>query len=254
MGGSIRARDFTRLRRWQYQRAVEPEVGWDIAPGRDRTVAVTATYQTELVDLRQLDSPEFVQRYGYRELEEMRRELHRRMAAENDRQFRHMFFGEFQPDYESPEERRAREEERQRAREAENQRRAEAQERGLKLLRENLTKKQLTEYNKHQYFHVTGGDTGTVYRILHGRQINIRVLAKGPKSEIVSKLCFLPAGDLVEGDVMLAQKHALELQETHALKIANRYPPDNPAPNPLMWHRFDHVVRRNTLFGPVDLS
>jgi hypothetical protein len=34
--------------------------------------------------------------------------------------------------------------------------------------------------------------------------------------------CFYPSGDLVPADVMLAQKLALELCETRALKIARR--------------------------------
>lgn len=102
--------------------------------------------------------------------------------------------------------------------------RKEAQARGLKLLRENLSVDQRAEYDAREHFHVIGGDTGTRYRILHGRQINIRQLGEGDK--IVAKLCFLPAGNLVEGDVMLAQKFALELQEKAALKIANRFPPD----------------------------
>ena len=34
--------------------------------------------------------------------------------------------------------------------------------------------------------------------------------------------CFFPEGNLVTGDVMLAQKVALELFETDALKIANK--------------------------------
>ncbi len=35
--------------------------------------------------------------------------------------------------------------------------------------------------------------------------------------------CFLPQGGLVAGDCMLAQKTALELFESEALKIANRF-------------------------------
>ena len=35
--------------------------------------------------------------------------------------------------------------------------------------------------------------------------------------------CFLPAGDLVTGDVMLAQKIALETDEHRAIAVANRF-------------------------------
>jgi hypothetical protein len=37
-------------------------------------------------------------------------------------------------------------------------------------------------------------------------------------------LCFMPEGRLAVGDVMLAQKMALELFETEAVKIANKMP------------------------------
>jgi len=46
-------------------------------------------------------------------------------------------------------------------------------------------------------------------------------------------LCFMPEGDLVVGDMMLAQKLALELFESEALKVANEMPPHfsiGPAP------------------------
>jgi hypothetical protein len=98
---------------------------------------------------------------------------------------------------------------------------AEANERGMKLLRENLTPAQLKQYERERHFDVKGGDTGATYRIHHGRQMNIRQLGKGGKVEC--GWCFLPQGGLVAGDVMLAQKTALELYETEALKIANRF-------------------------------
>jgi hypothetical protein len=37
--------------------------------------------------------------------------------------------------------------------------------------------------------------------------------------------CFVPKGDLVEGDVMLAQKISLETSERTALAAANRFTP-----------------------------
>lgn len=94
-----------------------------------------------------------------------------------------------------------------------------AKDKAFKLLKENLTKEQLACYEKNQYFEVTGGKSGTRYRIKHGRQMNIEVLDKaGIKTH---GLCFLPVGGLVEGDCMLAQKNALELFEEEALKVAN---------------------------------
>lgn len=98
----------------------------------------------------------------------------------------------------------------------------EAQEKGRNILLENLTARQRTDYEKHNHFHVTGGESGKTYRIKHGRQMNIAELDKSGTR--VCGWCFLPQGGLVAGDVMLAQKVALELYEGEALKIANRFP------------------------------
>ena len=42
---------------------------------------------------------------------------------------------------------------------------------------------------------------------------------------------FVPVGYLVAGDVMLAQKIALETNELSALAVANRFSPGQPPPN-----------------------
>lgn len=97
----------------------------------------------------------------------------------------------------------------------------EAQARGLALLRENLTPKQRKQYDEHQWFEVVGSDSGKRYRIYHGRQMNIHELDK--KGQHAGGVCFLPQGNLVAGDCMLAQKIALETNEKKALKIANRF-------------------------------
>ena len=39
------------------------------------------------------------------------------------------------------------------------------------------------------------------------------------------RYCFVPKGNLVPGDVMLAQKIALETDELAALELANKFPP-----------------------------
>lgn len=96
-----------------------------------------------------------------------------------------------------------------------------AQERGIQLLKENLTPAQRRQYDKHGYFDVTGGKTGKRYRIRHGRQMNIEQLDRNGRR--VCGWCFFPQGSLVSGDVMLAQKAALELFEGDALRIANRF-------------------------------
>jgi hypothetical protein len=95
----------------------------------------------------------------------------------------------------------------------------EAHARGLRLLTNNLSPAQRAQYDEYGYFEVIGGDTGKRYRITKGYQMN--VLEMGKNGKRTRSLCFVPKGALVLGDVMLAQKLALELFESHALAVAN---------------------------------
>lgn len=97
----------------------------------------------------------------------------------------------------------------------------EARKRGMRLLEQNLTPRQRQQYAEHKHFDVIGGRTGRRYRIRHGRLMNIEELDE--QGFRIRGLCFHPQGRLVAGDVMLAQKLALELYETEALRIANRF-------------------------------
>ena len=98
--------------------------------------------------------------------------------------------------------------------------RYETEARALTLLKEWLSPKQRACYERFRYFDVVGSDTGTRYRIHHGTQTNIEELGKAGHQ--VCKWCFVPDGDLVAGDVMLAQKIALETNERGALSVAHR--------------------------------
>lgn len=98
--------------------------------------------------------------------------------------------------------------------------RFETEARALALLRGWLSPKQRACYERFRYFDVTGSDTGTRYRIHHGTQTNIEELSS--TGHHVCKWCFVPDGDLVAGDVMLAQKIALETNERGALAVAHR--------------------------------
>ena len=98
--------------------------------------------------------------------------------------------------------------------------RYETEARGLTLLRGWLSPKQRTCYERFRYFDVIGSDTQTRYRIHHGTQTNIEELSS--TGQHVCKWCFVPDGDLVAGDVMLAQKVALETNERGALAVAHR--------------------------------
>ena len=100
--------------------------------------------------------------------------------------------------------------------------RREAELRGAQLLSDHLSREQRNEYERRGYFHVTGSDTGKRYRIQHGQQMNIEELDEHGRR--VRVLCFMPEGRVPLGDVLLAQKVALELFEADALKVANQSP------------------------------
>ena len=95
--------------------------------------------------------------------------------------------------------------------------------RGLKLLRKWLSQEQLAQYDAHNYFEVIGCHTGKRYRICHGTGANVFELndAGLPRKG----WCFVPNEYLVAGDVMLAQKIALETDERVALATANNFTP-----------------------------
>ena len=94
--------------------------------------------------------------------------------------------------------------------------------RSLSLLREHLTPTQRNEFDRLGQFHVIGCDTGRSYRLRFGVQINVDELNEAGCG--VRTLCFFPMGALPVGDVMLAQKLALELFECEALRCANALP------------------------------
>lgn len=99
----------------------------------------------------------------------------------------------------------------------------ESEARGLKLLREWLSPEQVAQYDAHRYFDVTGCHSGKRYRIRHGTATNILELDKDGRPTI--GWCFVPRDTLVAGDVMLAQKIALETDERAALAVARSFAP-----------------------------
>jgi hypothetical protein len=98
--------------------------------------------------------------------------------------------------------------------------RKQAEERGIALLRSWLTPEQDRQWAVRRYFEVVGCDSGTRYRITRGTVMNIHQL--NPEGRKVAEWCFAPEGDVVTGDILLAQKIALETMEGKALTIANR--------------------------------
>jgi hypothetical protein len=97
------------------------------------------------------------------------------------------------------------------------------EQRGLKLLREWLSQEQLAQYDAHRYIEVIGCQTGKRYRIYYGIGANVIELddAALPRTG----WCFVPSDHLVVGDVMLAEKIALETDERGALASANQFMP-----------------------------
>ena len=95
---------------------------------------------------------------------------------------------------------------------------AQAERKGMELLLQNLSARQVEQYKSFGYFDVVGSDSGRRYRIFHGRFGNVREL--GPNDRLNIGKCFLPDGDLVAGDCMLAQKITLENRESEALRVA----------------------------------
>jgi hypothetical protein len=94
-----------------------------------------------------------------------------------------------------------------------------ADDRAYALLKEWLSPEQLALFERKGYFEVRGSHSGRRYRIRCSRQMNIDQLnAKGAR---VVVWCFGPAGDLPVGDIMLAQKIALETDEGGALAAAS---------------------------------
>ena len=94
--------------------------------------------------------------------------------------------------------------------------------RGITLLSEWLTIDQRAQFELEKCFEVIGCDTGKRYRILYGTAANVHELDDDGRP--LMGWCFVPRGYLVPGDVMLAQKIALETNERAALAVANRFP------------------------------
>jgi hypothetical protein len=86
------------------------------------------------------------------------------------------------------------------------------------LLREWLSPDQLAQMETKGHFDVIGSKTGRRYRIHTGTQQNVRELDK--KGRSIRGWCFAPEGFLPAGDIMLAQKIALETDEGRAMQVA----------------------------------
>jgi hypothetical protein len=95
--------------------------------------------------------------------------------------------------------------------------------RALRLLREWLSPEERDLLARKGHFEVVGGETGARYRIHVGTSMNVCQLDHRGKPLV--GLCFLPVGNLEMGDVMLAQKIAIENRESVVMAVAHRFTP-----------------------------
>ena len=95
--------------------------------------------------------------------------------------------------------------------------------RGLRLMRDWLSPSQRLQFDRSGSFDVIGCDSGKRYRVYSEMVPNVHELDDAGRPRV--GLCFIPLGRLVVGDVMLAQKIALETDEQGTLAVANRFWP-----------------------------
>ncbi len=101
--------------------------------------------------------------------------------------------------------------------------RGECAARAVRLLEDWLSSTQRQQFEAGRFFDVVGCDSGKRYRIHWGRSVNVFEI--GETDRLKKGWCFAPVGNLVEANVMLAQKIALETSENKALALANRFSP-----------------------------
>ncbi|EHR01130.1 hypothetical protein [Bradyrhizobium sp. WSM471] len=99
--------------------------------------------------------------------------------------------------------------------------------RARRLLRDWLSPDQRAQFDDEGYFEVTGSHTGRRYRIHQGTMGN--VLELDEERQPKTGWCFIPERPLAVGDVMLAQKIALETDEAAVLALAHRFSPRLPS-------------------------
>jgi hypothetical protein len=100
-------------------------------------------------------------------------------------------------------------------------RQAEAEDKAFALLKAWLSPEQIAQLEREACFDVTGSKTGKRYRIHLGRVQNVYELDR--KGHPIRGWCFTPQLYLPMGDVMLAQKIALETDEKGAMKVARPF-------------------------------
>jgi hypothetical protein len=88
-------------------------------------------------------------------------------------------------------------------------------------MRRWLSAAQREQFDTRGYFDVVGSHSGRRYRIRNGSSSNICELDRFERT--VTRWCFVPYENLPIGDVLLAQKIALENDEQSALSVARSF-------------------------------
>jgi hypothetical protein len=96
--------------------------------------------------------------------------------------------------------------------------RQQVEQRAYELLCLHLSCGQLASFTESDRFDVIGCDSGRRYVIRNAARMNVDEINEKGQCETV--WCFAPAGNLARGDVLLAQKIALECFESEALLLA----------------------------------
>ena len=89
----------------------------------------------------------------------------------------------------------------------------------MALLRSWLTTEQDRQWAARGEFEEVACDTGSRYLITYRAVMNVHQLDADGRQ--VKQWCFVPQGGLAHGDVLLAQKIALETMKAKTLAIAN---------------------------------
>lgn len=100
-----------------------------------------------------------------------------------------------------------------------------AEQRAYELLRSHLSCTQRAQFDAFGCFDVFGSDTGRRYVVRNLTAINIDEFDTNDVCRM--KWCFVPSGELALGDVLLAQKVALECFESEALLQARAFLPNS---------------------------
>lgn len=99
---------------------------------------------------------------------------------------------------------------------------ADPSDKAISLFLSWLNPTQRKDYLRHDYFYVKGSDSGKLYRINKAvAPFNVEMLNFDGTTK--DRLCFVPRNCPFTGDIMLAQKIALETNEKEALRVANHY-------------------------------